>query len=262
LPIFARVTSGTMTKQRHICILLIILFLNSCTADKYWQQPYGGLKGKVESVSEKLYPAVMKNGEILKVPEIMEEYCQTFDNDGLQKSYSTVSADRRQYTFSCYPDSNVITTTQPNSGQPGENMVRITEKLTTADRKKKKWTATNPANQPVYIKTVHSEWMSNFRSTVYESLQGEPTKSMLSFFDKHHRLTEYKEYIGDTVYFLREYHYDENLLTKKKMCNRLGEELYTYEYTKFDKHNNWTERIVYVDGKLHAVSEQMIKYRE
>lgn len=244
------------------------------------------VKGNVRSVRTIPYVAEM-DGDLVKKSEIYHGDSPLYKNTlnvfekGLLTEYRTYFScgDLKEYIQHSYNDKGVVQETIIYDRYENPCYIRT---HTSDDQGRVIHTKVCAASEDYCIVDIYYDFSTPYLKEIsVESDSGEAKESFSVFYDKNGNVTseEKRDSYGSRIY-LHKFSYDKNnnliekttedgKITYKYNANNdcieergnISRKNYrkTFEYT-YDQHNNWTQKVEYIDGKPSIITEREIIY--
>lgn len=258
-------------KPIFIILSVWILFsIWSCRED-YTHRKYTGLKGNVENIRDTVYKFAQLGSFILDKPgDISKTITFDFDREGnLIKSMEYLSSDSIPYAINEYTYTNNMLSssytrtrvhdstyfTISSEAIPGNNGTRYKENNGTQT-----WERQVNTSGKYQCHLSKGEWGYS-----KEEIWADKNNNII----KHQIQTVSKDLEGITmdgtnsIKWTSITKYDENDFEIENTCIENKETTtYTYTYSRYDDHGNWTERKIQTNGHFTHLVKRSIKYAE
>jgi hypothetical protein len=239
------------------------------------------LQGKVKSITETLFTAIEKFGEVTKGSA--DSFESSIHNYSLEFNDRGYLIKDSKNSLIIYDNKNNIIEKQNYDMKEiykyneegllieiNEFLCKNLDSITT--KTKYKYDNTNQVEQSIYesngelsLKIIDSYENKNLISRSVFRSNGTSKGSLYYVYDKNNNEIKSQRLLidkrGGTLHEEDETKYDENnLVIEIKSKGMNGVDIHKYKYIKFDSNKNWVEKIEYYNGKPKFVIVRKIEY--
>lgn len=239
-------------------ITLVVAFIAlvvACSKEKK-STKYMGLNGKIETIKDTIYEADEKFGEAIP-GDISSVEINTFDNDGNLVKYASYDADGSikiclEYV---YINGEFTQSTYRNY----YNNEKVIHKLIEIINDKAKYETTRGETTTI-SETITRKSKNKVNHTT--SYKDEAAQEDEIWTDNNGNIVERKITKGDEIKFWSKSKFnDKNNEIEQINLSNGNKEITTFHYDEYDEKDNWTKKVVFIDGEAESIITREIKYK-